>query len=196
MSAAMAGATGGILATLLKRQFPIPRVNFFIRNMALPLAVLTPAQLSYLAHKFLVTNDVLLADTACPVCLETRAVALQLATGLLLPAVIAYAGVMVNGQKVNSEAVSADMVRVRWLPRSWRGVAGTAYKAAARHSAVLAGLAAAQVVLAGCLVSLQAAARDEVMEELERRVERDSEFKRLGSYGVNNSFDTGMVRRI
>lgn len=189
----MAGATGGVLATLLKRQFPIPRVNFFIRNMALPLAVLTPAQMSYLAHKFLVTNDVLLADTACPVCLETRAGSLQLATGLLLPAVIAYAGVLVNGMKVNSEAVTPDMVRVRWLPKSWRGVANTASKTVSRNSAVLAGLAALNLVGVGCLVSLQVATREEVMEELERRVERDSEFKRLGSYGVNN---TSMERKI
>ncbi|XP_049948836.1 uncharacterized protein LOC126456946 [Schistocerca serialis cubense] len=54
----------------------------------LPVAVL-PGIMSTLFHQQFITNDILLQKTACPLCVQTRAAAIQSICGAIYPAILA-----------------------------------------------------------------------------------------------------------
>ena len=112
-------------------------------------------------HEFLITNDILLQETACPVCVETRAIAGQVALGAGLSSLSAYAGSLIIG----------DLAKMKWSPRSFGGLVKLTKDVVSQGSMFLVTLIVAQMIIAGVLVQLQRSSHESVMEELERRIE-------------------------
>ena len=75
------------------------------------LPVMVPGALCGMSHDFCVSHDIILQETPCTVCLETRATSLQVALGAFLPFVSAVAGTLVLGHQMN----------LKWVPRNSSG---------------------------------------------------------------------------
>jgi hypothetical protein len=163
-----AGLTGALYVARLKRQFGMFKENWQTRWFPLPLTMLVPASIAFIGHQFHVTDDILLQETVCPVCLETRAISMQVAAGALLPPVAALAGYITVGQQV----------RATWLPRvglrhasDRAGLVKLLKTTVARQQPLLLGVTMLHMLLAGGLVYGQVRCYEEVMAELEERYE-------------------------
>ena len=129
----------------------------------LPLSVMVPGITSGFFHDNLVTNDILLQETACPVCVETRAISGQVAIGVGMSSLSAYAGSLIVGAFLES----------KWFPRSPLELFNLTRKLVSSSSSILIGWTVVQMVIAGGLVTAQRISYETVMEELERRVQED-----------------------
>merc|ERR1712192_39307 len=129
----------------------------------IPLSMLVPGSLAGMFHEFCITRDILLQETTCPVCVETRAIAGQVALGAVLPAVSAFAGSLILG----------EFVKMKWSPKSFGGFVKLTNDVVSQGSMFLVVIIVVQMVIAGALVHLQRSSHEAVMEELERRIEMD-----------------------
>lgn len=190
-----AGASGLLSCLALSKQLELWRHKWTVRLFPLPLSIMVPAALSATFHSYLVTDDILLQETACPVCVETRAISLQVALGAIFPAAAAFGGTLVVGQQITSTKW------VKWLPRTMPQLFSFAKSTVLRHQPLLLGLTTLNLLLAGGLVYaevlfpskygypdlfLQVKSYEEVMSELERRAEEGSQGKApssLSNYG-------------
>ena len=133
--------------------------------------MLVPGSLAGMSHSTMITDDILLQDTACSVCVETRATALQVILGSALPYSSILAGYVLWGKK--------DFLK--WLPRErdgW-GAWKQFYKSTlARSSKVITLVTVAQMIVAGALVYGQNHSFYTVMDELDRRIQADEAKKR------------------
>merc|ERR1712226_450908 len=110
-----------------------------------------------------VTEDILMQETVCPVCVETRAISFQVGLGAILPAASAFYGSVVVGM-FNKSA---------WVPRNFTGVLNLTKNTISNNSKLLMGMTVLQLLLAGGLVHLQVNCFEDVMAELNRRYEVD-----------------------
>jgi len=134
-----------------------------LRSIPLPLSVLVPGSVAGLFHRTMVTDDILLQETACPVCVETRAIAGQVGISVGLAAVSAFAGTVVVAHYLN----------LNWIPRTIWGYRHVIKNLAEKSSMLFVTLIVAEMLAAGGLVYFEQKSFDLVMEELERRVEED-----------------------
>eukprot|EP00090_Calanus_glacialis_P039269 TRINITY_DN68393_c0_g1_i1.p1 TRINITY_DN68393_c0_g1~~TRINITY_DN68393_c0_g1_i1.p1 ORF type:complete len:229 (-),score=59.93 TRINITY_DN68393_c0_g1_i1:88-774(-) len=156
-----AASIPGLLVALKLRRL-LPGLTRAKSNwVPIPLSVLVPGSLAGMYHEFLITNDILLQETACPVCVETRAIAGQVALGAGLSSLSAYAGSLIIG----------DLAKMKWSPRSFGGLVKLTKDVVSQGSMFLVTLIVAQMIIAGVLVQLQRSSHESVMEELERRIE-------------------------
>ena len=79
--------------------------------MPVALPVMVPGAVCGMSHDFCVTHDILLQETPCTVCLETRATALQVTLGAFLPFVSSLAGTLLLGKQMS----------LKWVPRNRSG---------------------------------------------------------------------------
>ena len=141
-----AGASGLLSCLALSKQLELWRHKWTVRFFPLPLSIMVPAALSATFHSFLVTDDILLQETACPVCVETRAISLQVALGAIFPAVAAFGGTLVVGQTITTNKW------VKWLPRTLPQLVSFAKTTVLRNQPLLLGMSALNLLLAGGLV--------------------------------------------
>ena len=142
-----AGASGLISCLALSKHLELWRHKWTVRFFPLPLSILVPAAISATCHNFLVTNDIILQETACPVCVETRAISLQVALGAIFPAVAAFGGTLVIGQQVTSTSKY-----LKWMPRTLPQLFSFAKSTVLKHQPLLLGTTALHLLLAGGLV--------------------------------------------
>ena len=83
--------------------------------MPVVLPVMVPGALCGLTHDFYVSHDIILQETPCTVCLETRATSLQVALGAFLPFVSSVAGTLLLGHQMS----------LKWVPRNSNGSPNT-----------------------------------------------------------------------
>ena len=134
-----------------------------LRWVPLPLSVFVPGALSGLFHESYITNDILLQETPCSVCVETRAIAGQVGIAVGVSSTSAYAGSLIVGNFLN----------LKWMPGTFGSLVKLTQNVVSKSSLLLATLTAAEMMVAGGLVYFEQRAYDSVMEELERRVEED-----------------------
>lgn len=159
--AGVAATIPGLLVALKLRKL-LPGLGRAKANwVPIPLSMLVPGSLTGMFHDMQITSDILLQETACPVCVETRAIAGQVALGAGLSSLSAYAGSLIIG----------DLLKTKWSPRSFGGLVKLTKDVVSQGSILLVTLMVAQMVIAGVLVHLQRSSYESVMEELERRVE-------------------------
>ena len=144
-----AGASGFLSCLALSKQLELWRHKWTVRLFPLPLSIMVPAALSAMAHNYAVTDDIILQETACPVCVETRAISLQVALGAIFPAAAAFAGTLVVGQQITSTKW------LNWLPRSFPQLISFAKSTVLRQQPLLLGLTALNLLLAGGLVHFE-----------------------------------------
>eukprot|EP00092_Neocalanus_flemingeri_P035538 GFUD01038683.1.p1 GENE.GFUD01038683.1~~GFUD01038683.1.p1 ORF type:complete len:229 (+),score=34.82 GFUD01038683.1:59-745(+) len=153
---------GAIIAIRLRRILPgLTRAR--VRWIPIPLSVFVPGALSVMFHEELITKDILLQETPCSVCVETRAICGQVGLGVGLSFGSAFAGSVIIG----------NFLSLKWVPRSFGGLLWLTKDVISKSSLLLVTLTAAEMVVAGGLVYFQQSAYDSVMEELERRVAED-----------------------
>ena len=146
MCGTAAGASGLLSCLALSKQLELWRHKWTVRLFPLPLSIMVPAALSSTFHSYLVTDDILLQETACPVCVETRAISLQVALGAIFPAVAAFGGTLVVGQQITS------VKWVKWMPRTMPQLLSFTKSTVLRHQPLLLGMTALNLLLAGGLV--------------------------------------------
>ena len=145
-----AAGTSGLLSCLaLSKQLELWRHKWTVRFFPLPLSIMVPAALSAMAHNYAVTDDIILQETACPVCVETRAISLQVALGAIFPAAAAFGGTLIVGQQITSTKW------INWLPRTFPQLISFTKSTVLRHQPLLLGLTALNLLLAGGLVHFE-----------------------------------------
>jgi len=162
LAAFAAGFPGLIVATRLRRL--LPGMGRAAGNwIPVPVSMMVPGSLAGMFHYSLITNDIILQETACPVCLETRAISGQVALGVGLSSFSALAGTLVVG----------NFARFKWMPKSLGGLVIFTKDIVSKTSPILLGLTVVQMLVAGGLVHFQRNSYDSIMEELEKRAEED-----------------------
>jgi len=164
--ASIAGAAAtfpGLLVALKLRRILPGMARAKSNWVPVPLSMLVPGSLAGMFHEKMITNDILLQETPCPVCVETRAIAGQVALGAGLSSLSAFAGTLIIG----------DLLKAKWSPRSFSGVVKLTKDVVSQSSMLLVPIIVSQMVIAGVLVFLQRSSHESVMEELERRVEEE-----------------------
>jgi len=157
-----AAISGALASSRLRNLLPgLSRAR--ARWIPIPLSVCVPGALAIIFHEKLVTNDILLQETACPVCVETRAISGQVAMGVGLTSASAYAGSLLVG----------DMLSLRWVPKSVGGLLTFTRDTASRSSMFLISLTVFHMLVTGALVHFQRESYETVLKELERRAEAD-----------------------
>ena len=141
-----AGASGLFSYLALSKQLELWKYSKGIRFFPLPLSILVPAACAAAAHQVLVTEDIILQETACPVCVETRAISLQVALGAIFPPVAAFGGTLVMGQLVKSTKW------VGWVPGSLPQLFSFTKSTILRNQPLLLGITILNLLLAGGLV--------------------------------------------
>ena len=125
--------------------------------------MLVPAAMAGIAHQKYVVQDILLQETVCPVCIETRAIAMQVTAGSLLPFASALAGTLIVG----------EFDSARWMPRTAKQFASLVRKSLSATMPLVLGVTVLQLLLVGGLVHQEVWCYEDVMQELNRRYERD-----------------------
>ena len=141
-----AGTSGFLSCMALSRQLELWRHKWTVRFFPLPLSIMVPAALSASLHSYLVTDDILLQETACPVCVETRAISLQVALGAIFPPVAAFGGTLVVGQQVTTTKW------LKWMPRTMPQLFSFAKTSVLKNQPLLLGMTALNLLIAGGLV--------------------------------------------
>jgi len=130
------------------------------------LSTLVGGSLSGMTHDFMVTHDILLQKTGCSVCVETRATALQVSLGSLLPFSSCLAGYVLIGHSAS----------FKWIPHKKDGIQGWVkfyYDVYTKSIKPLSIVTLFQMLIAGGLVYLQYKEYHNVLTELERRMDQD-----------------------
>ena len=161
LCSAAASIPGYIFARSLRRQFGLASSR--LRVIPVPLSMLVPAAMAGMVHQKYVVHDILLQETVCPVCIETRAIAMQVTAGSLLPFASALAGTLVVGQFDNA----------RWMPRTARQFGSLAGKSLSATMPLVLGMTVVQLLVVGGLVHQEVWCYEDVMQELNRRYEQD-----------------------
>jgi len=160
---AVAASIPGLFAAIKLRKLLPGLMRAKSNWIPLPLSVMVPGITSGMFHANFITHDILLQETACPVCVETRAISGQVAIGVGMSSLSAYAGSLIVGA----------FLQVKWFPRNPSELFNLTRKLVTQSSTLLIGCTVVQMVIAGGLVTAQRASYETVMEELERRVNKD-----------------------
>jgi len=160
---ALAASVPGLFVALKLRKLLPGLMRAKANWIPLPLSVMVPGITSGMFHANLVTHDILLQETACPVCVETRAISGQVALGVGMSSLSAYAGSLIVGA----------FLQAKWFPRSPSELFNLTRKVVSQSSTLMIGWSVVQMVIAGGLVTAQRISYETVMEELERRVQED-----------------------
>ena len=120
-----------------------------------------PALTNYFTYDWIIKKDILLGKTPCSVCLETRAVSLQMLTGVIMPTCIGLMG------------ANHSLVGLVWKKQSFRGLALDKRDLLKCKNIVLAS-AIIQAIAVGFLVNQQRSEWLNVIDELYRRKEASS----------------------
>ena len=120
-----------------------------------------PALTNYFTYDMIVKKDILLGITPCSVCLETRAVSLQMLTGVIMPACIGLMG------------ANHNLVGLAWKKQSFRGLA-LDRRDLLKCKNILLASALIQAIVVGFLVNQQRTEWLNVIDELYRRKEASS----------------------
>ena len=127
------------------------------------LSVLVPGSLAGMAHDEMIVNDVIIQETPCTVCVETRATALQVLLGSTLPYAGCLLGLVLWGKK--------DCLK--WIPgeRSGKGAWFNFYRnTLMKSSKMMTLVTVSQMLLAGGLVYAENESFHRVMSELDTRI--------------------------
>lgn len=130
------------------------------RIVTMAVSIFTPALPVLILHNELIKKDILLQETKCPVCVETRAVALQVGAGCFLPLALSYVGTM----------VWAIYHNYRFVPQGASNWLNFTRNSMSKAFPLIAGVSILQAVVAAGLVSLETNSRDKVLQELDRRM--------------------------
>jgi len=161
---AVAASLPGLFVALKLRKLLPGLMRAKSNWVPIPLSVLVPAATSGIFHERLITQDIILQETACPVCLETRAISGQVAVGVGLSSLSAFAGSLIVG----------SFLQFKWFPQSPTQLFNLTRKLVSQTSTLLIGCTVMQMLVAGGLVYAQRTSYETVMEELERRVQEDN----------------------
>jgi len=126
-------------------------------------AVFGPAAVTGLAHQELITKDILLQETKCSVCLETRAMSLQVGFGGILPIALAYSGTYTFATWNNHRFPKGSTIL------------SLTKNTMSKSFPLIVGVTIFQAVVAAGLVSLEVDSRDKVIKELDRRMAKEDD---------------------
>jgi len=159
LSGIAAGVTGMLTVWKLRRLLPgMSRVK--LKSLPMPLTILVPSALSNMFHERYITNDILLQETPCPVCVETRAISGQVAIGVGMTYASACFGTLIISNYLN----------LSWNPRNIWDAFKFSKDLVIKGSNFFVVMTVIQMIIAGCLVSIQRLSYDTVMEELQNRI--------------------------
>ena len=131
-------------------------------------SAMVPGALCGMSHMYWVTADILLQETPCSVCVETRSTALQVICGAWIPYVSSLLGYVMVGRGAN----------LKWIPSEragWGAWLGLYKDVLSRSQNILVAATVAQMLVAGALVYAEASSYWSIMSELDRRVREDEE---------------------
>jgi len=119
-------------------------------------------------HQEFVTNDIILQETDCSVCVDLRSSAIQWTVGLAIPAAFSFVG----------SCIIASSLSLRSAPRTKAGWINITKATFGKITPYLAGFTLLQLIGSGILVRQQYENRDTVLNELNRRFILDQEYQR------------------
>jgi len=130
------------------------------RIMTIAISIFAPAATAAVLHNELIKKDIMLQDTKCPVCLETRSASIQLGAGCILPLVLSYFGTITFALTQN----------YRFVPKGASNWLNFTRSTMSKVFPLIVGVSIFQAVVAAGLVALEVDSREKVLKELDRRM--------------------------
>ncbi|XP_023333216.1 uncharacterized protein LOC111704994 [Eurytemora carolleeae] len=164
-----AAALPGLILSIKFRKLLGLRKMTKIQMATLPAATVLPGIMAGVGHKILITDDILIQETECPVCVDVRSSVIQFTAGFIFPLFFSYTGA----------AIAATANNARIAPNNLKGWIPVTKVIFGRIPIYLGGLALIQLITSGVLVREEYNSRDLVLAELESRFIADQRRKQI-----------------
>jgi len=168
IAGALACLPGIVISLRLRKMWGIQKASRFSTSAFLVPSTLPWAYITHALHYEYITNDIILQETDCTVCVDIRSSVIQWCLGFAVPAAFSFFG----------SCIVASSLDLRSAPRSKEGWMKISRVTFGKLTPYFAGFTLLQLIGSGILVRQEYENRETVLSELNRRFILDQEYRR------------------